>query len=53
MEEGRKLIQSIINGTKTYTERDNKLLKSLTDKFGLGLCEIVPFDKFLTFRRNF
>jgi len=53
MEEGRKLRDSIITGEKKYTEKDIKLLEELTNKFALGLCEIVPFEKFLTFRRQY
>ena len=53
MEEGRELRDSIITGEKGYTTKDIKLLEKLTNKFALGLCEIVPFQGFTTFRKQY
>ena len=53
MEEGRELRDSIINGKKKYTNKDIKILEQITNKFGLGLCEIVPFQGFTTFRKQY
>jgi len=53
MEEGRELRDMIITGEKKYTKKDIELLEKLTNKFALGLCEIVPFQGFTTFRKQY